>query len=497
MTNNTMGTCPLGGLWCGSHLSSYITILNDQIIASDLRAAGLGHGEVGDEGSMNLGSYWPNVYCSSGSWWICSSQNPSFQGCCDIDPCSSNATNCPQPHLYPAAFKSVTTALSFPGSQGTTFQTSILPTVTFPLPTISMTTPHVASTTDQFLSLAYPDSSKATPWNNTEYSTQSLSDHSNSGAEPTTSSILYFTTSGIPISTGIVPPSTIFTNCGDANNKSTFIAAFTSVVTVTSISTFTAVRISVYTVPYSSSNTPSIPDSLSLFTTTSSPVTNSPDSSSITSLLYVASSTSLSPTTSTALPSGTATDTKLIPWGATGGVAFILVFALVSWFLHRRRKRADKTSRKPIITSLSTRLPWKNAPKEIPRISLSSYPFKGMAPSTSNTSEEGIDETWSASLGDYRNLGLMDVSKLGLNNNSEPSSQKPAHLSGYESHYSRPFQSQALHNNEISTSPGGGLYRNSFAQRMVQSGWAAVDLQSSYVARDDENGLHGENDRRR
>ncbi|TGO64813.1 hypothetical protein BCON_0005g00090 [Botryotinia convoluta] len=465
--------------------------------ASDLRAAGLGHGEAGDEGPMNLGSYWPNVYCSSGSWWICSSQNPSFQGCCDIDPCSSNATNCPQPHLYPAAFKSVTTALSFPGSQITTFQTSILPTATFPLPTISMTTPPGASTTDQFLSSAYPKSSRTTPWNSTGYSTQSSSNYSNSGAEPTTSSILYFTTSSIPISTGIAPSSTLLTNCSDANNKSTFMAVVPSIVTVTSISTFTAVRISVYTVPYSSSDTTYPSDSLPLFTTTSTPVTKSPDSSSITSPLYAASSISLSPTTSTALPSGTTTDTKLIAWGASGGVAFILICALVSWFLRRRRKKANKNNSKPMTTSLSTRLPWKKTSKEIPRISLSSYPFKGMAPSTSNTSEEGVNETWSATLRDYRNLGLIDVSKLGLNNNSEPSNQKPTHLSGYESHYSRPFQSQALHNNEISTSLGGGLDRNSFAQRMVQRGWDAVDLQNGYVGRDDGNEWHGGHDRKR
>ncbi|KAF7931812.1 uncharacterized protein EAE98_004548 [Botrytis deweyae] len=500
MTNNTMGTCPLGGLWWGAHLSSHITILNDQIIgcpASDLRAAGLGHGEAGDEGSMNLGSYWPNVYCSSGSWWICSRQTPSFQGCCDIDPCSSKATNCPQAHLYPAAFKSVTNTLSFLGSQSTTFQTSILPTATFPLSIISMTTPPGASTTDQSLSSAYPKLSRTTPWNSTGYSTQSSSNYSNSGAEPTTSSILYFTPSSIPISTGIAPPSIILTDCNAANNKSTFMAAVSSIVTVTSISTFTAVRISVYTVPYISSDTTYPSDLLPLFTTTSSSVQKSPDSSSMTSPLYAASSTSLSPTTSTALPSGTTTDTRLIAWGASGGVAFILVFALVSWLLRRRGKRANMNNSKPITTSLSTRLPWKKTSKEIPRISLSSYPFKGMAPSTSNTSEEGVNETWSASLGDYRNLGLIDVSKLGLNNDSEPSNQKPTHFSGYESHYSRPFQSQALPNNEISTSLAGGLDRNSFAQRMVQRGWDAVDLHNGYVGRDDGNECHGENDRRR
>ncbi|THV44493.1 hypothetical protein BGAL_0629g00010 [Botrytis galanthina] len=360
-----------------------------------------------------------------------------------------------------------------------------------------MTIPPGASTNDQFLSSADPKSSRTTPWNSTGYSTQSSSNYPNSGAEPTTSSILYFTTSSIPISTGIVPPSTTLTNCNAANNKSTFMAAVPSIVTVTSISTFTAVRISVYTLPYISSGTTYFSDSLSLFTTASTSVPQSPDSSSITSPLYAASSTSLSPTTSTALPSGTTTDTRLIAWGASGGVAFILVFALVSWLLRRRQKRANKNNSKPIIASLSTRLPWKKTSKEIPRISLSSYPFKGMAPSTSNTSEEGVNETWSASLRDYRNLGLMNVSKLGLNNDSEPSNQKPTHLSGYESHYSRPFQSQAISNNEISTSLGGGLDRNSFAQRMVQRGWDAVDLQSGHVARDDGNEWHGEHDRKR
>ncbi|TGO28238.1 hypothetical protein BPAE_0030g00240 [Botrytis paeoniae] len=294
-----------------------------------------------------------------------------------------------------------------------------------------MTTPPAASTTDQFLSLTYPNSSRTTPWNNTEYSTQSWSIYSNSGAEPITSSILHFITSSIPVSIGIVPPSTILTKCSGANNDNTLMAAGPSVVTVTSISTFTAVRISVYAVSYSSSNIPHPSDSLSLFTTTSTAVTNSPESSSITSPLYAASSTSLSPTTSTSHPSGTTTNTKLIAWGATGGVAFILVFALVSWFLRRRRKRVNKKNSKPITTPLFTRLPWKKKSKEIPRISLSSYPFKGMAPSTSNASEEGVNETWSASLSDYRNLGLTDVSKLELNNNSEPSNQKPTHLSGY------------------------------------------------------------------
>ncbi|KAF7901201.1 hypothetical protein EAF00_003422 [Botryotinia globosa] len=504
MTNNTMGTCPLEVLYtCAAQTPTFFGCCTSNPCnskgcpESDLRAAGLGHGEAGDEGSMNLGSYWPNVYCSSGIWWICSSQNPSFQGCCDIDPCSSNATSCPQAHLYPAAFKSVTNTLSFSGSQSTTFQTSILPTATFPLSITSMTIPPGASTTDQFLSSAYTKSSSTTPWNSTGYSTQSSSNYSNSGAEPTRSSILYFTTSSIPISTRSAPLSKTLTNYNAANDESTFMAAVPSIFTVTSISTFTAVRISVYTVPYSPSDTISPSDSLPLFKTTSTSVPKSPDSSSIISSLRAASSTSLSPTTSTALPSGTTTDTRRIAWGTSGGVAFILVFALVSWLLRRRQKRANKNNSNPITTSLSTRLPWKKTSKEIPRISLSSYPFKGMAPSTSNTSEEGVNETWSASLRDYRNLGLMNVSKLGLNNDSEPSNQKPTHLSGYESHYSRPFQSQALPSNEISTSLGGGLDRNSFAQRMVQRGWDAVDLQSGYVARDDGNGWHGEHDGRR
>ncbi|TEY83155.1 hypothetical protein BOTCAL_0025g00140 [Botryotinia calthae] len=446
---------------------------------------------------MNLGSYWPNVYCSSGTWWICSSKNPSFQGCCDIDPCSSNATNCPQYHLYPAAFKSVTTASDVAGSQSTTFQTSILQTATFALPTISMTTPPGASTSDQFLSLEYSKSSKTASWNNTGYLTQSSSNYSNSGTESTTSSILHLTASSIPGFTQIAPSGTILTNFGDSNNNSSSIATNPNIATVTSISTFTAVRISVYTVPYSPSESAYPSDSLPLLTTTSTPVINSPDSSSTTSPLYVASSTSPSPTPSTAPPSSTTTDTKLIAWGATGGVAFILVFALVSWLLRSRRSRAKKNSNKPITASLSTRLPWKKTSKEIPRISLSSYPFKGMAPSTSNSSEEAANETWSASLRDYRNMGLVDVSKIGMNNSSEPRNQKPAHLSGYESHYSRPFQSQELPDNQNLRSLGEGLDKNSFARRMVQGGWDAVDLQSEYVARDDGNGWHGEHVKRR
>ncbi|KAK6606304.1 hypothetical protein H4I96_04766 [Botrytis cinerea] len=438
---------------------------------SDLRAAGLGHGETGDEGSMNLGSYWPNVYCSSGIWWICSSKNPSFQGCCDIDPCSSNATNCPQSHLYPAAFRSVTTASNVAGSRSTTFQTGILPTATFPIPTISVTTPPGASTIDQFLSLEYSKFSKTASWNNTGYLTQSSLNYSNSGTESTTPSIFYLTASNIPSFTQIAPSGTILTNFSDSNNDSSSISTNPNIATVTSISTFTAVRISVYTVPYSSSESAYPSDSLPLLTTTSAPVANSPGSS-------------------------TTADTKLIAWGATGGVAFILVFALVSWLI-RSRNRAKKNNNKPIIASLSTRLPWKKTSREIPRISLSSYPFKGMAPSTSNSSEEASNETWSASLKDYQNMGLMDGSKIGMDNNSEPRNQKPAHLSGYESHYSRPFQSQDLPENQNSTSLGGGLDRNSFARRMVQGGWDAVDLQSGYVPRDTGNGWHGEHDMRR
>ncbi|KAM0131331.1 hypothetical protein ACHAP3_006983 [Botrytis cinerea] len=372
----------------------------------------------------------------------------------------------------------------------------ILPTATFPIPTISVTTPPGASTIDQFLSLEYSKFSKTASWNNTGYLTQSSLNYSNSGTESTTPSIFYLTASSIPGFTQIAPSGTILTNFSDSNNDSSSISTNPNIATVTSISTFTAVRISVYTVPYSSSESAYPSDSLPLLTTTSAPVANSPGSSSITSPLYVASSASPSPTPSTAPSSSTTADTKLIAWGATGGVAFILVFALVSWLI-RSRNRAKKNNNKPIIASLSTRLPWKKTSREIPRISLSSYPFKGMAPSTSNSSEEASNETWSASLKDYQNMGLMDGSKIGMDNNSEPRNQKPAHLSGYESHYSRPFQSQDLPEIQNSTSLGGGLDRNSFARRMVQGGWDAVDLQSGYVPRDTGNEWHAEHDMRR
>lgn len=57
-------------------------------------------------------------------------------------------------------------------------------------------------------------------------------------------------------------------------------------------------------------------------------------------------------------------------------------------------------------------------------------------------------------------------------------------MSGYESHYSRPFESQIFHD-EDTTSLGQGQDRNSFGQRMVQKAWDGIDLQNGYVARPD------------
>lgn len=56
--------------------------------------------------TSNHGSYWPNVQCSAGKWWTCALQTPSFQGCCEVNPCGGDGTGCPSSLLHPAAFKS-------------------------------------------------------------------------------------------------------------------------------------------------------------------------------------------------------------------------------------------------------------------------------------------------------------------------------------------------------------------------------------------------------
>ncbi|ESZ98616.1 hypothetical protein SBOR_0986 [Sclerotinia borealis F-4128] len=477
MANNTMGTCPIGGLrptFLGCCTSNPCN--GKGCPATDLRAAGLGLGlGLGEEVSLSLGSYWPNVYCSSGTWWICASHNPSFQGCCDSNPCFGNATRCPQSELHPAAFKSVTTASTFPGSQNTTFRTLTLPMATFSTATFPAATISGAITTDQPPISGYTGSSRTIPWNTIACATQTSSNYTNSKNEPTTASNLYFHTSSTSLPTETGSSNTSYTYLSNTSNNGNGMVAGPTTVTITSISTFTAVRISVYRVPYSlldstySSISSPLPTNTILYTSSSL------ESTSIPSPLHAAVSTSLPPATGATLPSGTTADSKLVAWGATGGIAFIFIFTFVSWWIRHRKKRINNNEK--TITSFSSFawLPWRKRKKDLPRTSLSTYPFKGMAPSTSVNNEEVVNETWSASLRDYRNLGdMMTAARY----DSHSRNVIPPHLSGYESNYSQPFQSQTRHTSECTNPVGVGIDRNSFGQRMVQRGWDGIDLQN-------------------
>ncbi|KAG4434965.1 hypothetical protein IFR05_009546 [Cadophora sp. M221] len=118
MAGNTKGTCPLGGLWytCTAQTPTFLGCCTSNPCqgdgkicpANDLRAAGMGTDPGPDPGlTSNDGSYWPNVQCPAGSeWWTCALQTPSFQGCCDVNPCGGDGTGCPSSLLHPAAFKS-------------------------------------------------------------------------------------------------------------------------------------------------------------------------------------------------------------------------------------------------------------------------------------------------------------------------------------------------------------------------------------------------------
>ncbi|KAL2063095.1 hypothetical protein VTL71DRAFT_6167 [Oculimacula yallundae] len=119
MSGNTMGTCPLGGLWytCTAQTPTFMGCCTSNPCqgngktcpSSDLRAAGMGTGS-GPDLPSNDASYWPNVQCSVGLWWTCAMQTPSFQGCCEVNPCGGDgsAGGCPSSSLHAAAFKSVT-----------------------------------------------------------------------------------------------------------------------------------------------------------------------------------------------------------------------------------------------------------------------------------------------------------------------------------------------------------------------------------------------------
>ncbi|KAM3078040.1 hypothetical protein ACMFMG_002659 [Clarireedia jacksonii] len=115
MSNTTMGTCPFGGLWytCEVQTPTFFGCCTSNPCNgvgcpdSDFRAAGMGTGS-GPDADTNDGSYWPNVQCPlGGSWYTCSDQTPSFQGCCESNMCNGSNTVCPDGQLHPAAFSSV------------------------------------------------------------------------------------------------------------------------------------------------------------------------------------------------------------------------------------------------------------------------------------------------------------------------------------------------------------------------------------------------------
>ncbi|KAH6662504.1 hypothetical protein B0J14DRAFT_495950, partial [Halenospora varia] len=106
----SLGSCPNGGTWqectSGSNLFFGCCIsnaCNGGCPSSDLRAAGLGTA-AGPNFPSNEGSPWPNEKCSTGQWWTCAVQTPTFQGCCDSNPC--NGVGCPSSQLHAAAFAS-------------------------------------------------------------------------------------------------------------------------------------------------------------------------------------------------------------------------------------------------------------------------------------------------------------------------------------------------------------------------------------------------------
>ncbi|KAI9647258.1 hypothetical protein NHQ30_003641 [Ciborinia camelliae] len=421
MANNPMGTCPLGGLTAANFsLSSGIPAQLKYPPSSDV--APVTHAMV--KAVQQLIFEQQDLELEF--------QTPSFQGCCDNNPCLGNGTTCPQSQLYPAAFKSVTTSPNFTGSEDTTFQTATLPMATFSTVAITGAEPTNRSPVSENSGLA-----RITPWNTTAYSTQASMNFTNSTNGSTTASDLYFHTlsSSYPTDTEVPNTSSIF--LGNTNSTDSAMTAGPSTVTITSILTFTAVRISVYTVSYSLSDSTSISDSSSLPKTTATSISNPLMSLSMPSPLHAAGSTSLPPATITTLPPSTIPDSKLVAWGATGGVAFLLIFTFVSWWLRRRKKTSNNNSEKIIGTASSiTWLPWRRR-KELPRTSLSTYPFRGMAPSTSTDRGE-VNETWSASLRDYRNLGGMAAVAHSMNN-PQPRTRVPARLSGYESTYSQKF----------------------------------------------------------
>ncbi|KAH8651906.1 hypothetical protein BGZ60DRAFT_569086 [Tricladium varicosporioides] len=106
----SLGSCPNGGTWqeCTSGSNLFFGCCTSNACSggcpsSDLRAAGLGTA-AGPNFPSNEGSPWPNERCSTGLWWTCAVQTPTFQGCCDSNPC--NGVGCPSSQLHAAAFAS-------------------------------------------------------------------------------------------------------------------------------------------------------------------------------------------------------------------------------------------------------------------------------------------------------------------------------------------------------------------------------------------------------
>ncbi|KAH8660915.1 hypothetical protein BGZ60DRAFT_356551, partial [Tricladium varicosporioides] len=75
--------------------------------AADLKPAGLGTapGPASDTTKNPNGSWYQYEQCSAGQWYTCADISPSFQGCCDINPCSNKG--CPSSNLHAASFKSI------------------------------------------------------------------------------------------------------------------------------------------------------------------------------------------------------------------------------------------------------------------------------------------------------------------------------------------------------------------------------------------------------
>ncbi|KAH7323820.1 hypothetical protein BKA65DRAFT_540422 [Rhexocercosporidium sp. MPI-PUGE-AT-0058] len=126
MSKTEKGICPVGGDWytCTAQSPTFFGCCtsnpcrgdNTGCPASGLRAAGIGSGTNAD-GTVN-GTYWPNTQCTKGQWWTCDvPQEPTFQGCCDVNPC--NGVGCPAGSLQQAAFRTVpaTTATSSSATQ--------------------------------------------------------------------------------------------------------------------------------------------------------------------------------------------------------------------------------------------------------------------------------------------------------------------------------------------------------------------------------------------